>query len=645
MIGKAALSRIRQHPLAAADHPFGLSADASGPGNAGTVPDGSAVATLAGQLLHILESSLNLLLGLVLALLLLVVCCSVLARYTGCNTLSGTEELAAWLYVAIIFLGFPLVPYSPLAMRFDSLSRKLRGGWRNGVDIFGHAVVLHAALLLIAAGSGVIRDMGGVSVQLGLPEWYRFALAPPAGALACLITILRLVSARRPPLFILASMLFGFALFLFGQASLLVQIGLPSAAAAAFAVSGLFLGAPLPHVLLSSLALVIPLGSLLPEPAILQNTVLGAGSFLLLAIPFFILAGGVMSATALAGKLVALADALVGHRRGGLAQTALLTNVFFSGISGSSMADVAFGVKVLGPGLRERGYTMECAAAIISATSVLPNIIPPSVAFLMLAVATDLSVSALFTGGLIAGLFLALVLAAALYRISPEKTGRAPASAGVRVKAVLEALPVLGLAAIILLGIRFGIVTVTEASAVAAVYALAISVAWFVSTGGNARSLAGVFARTGRETASIGLLIGASTPFMFILAVDEAPAALSAFLGSMGGGPFAFLLAANVILLLFGLCLEVGVGIVLLAPLLLPAAVNAGVDPVQFGVILVVNLMLGSLTPPVGMIVFVAGGLCGVSSGKVFRAVMPLLFAMLLALAVMTVTVGIRASF
>jgi tripartite ATP-independent transporter DctM subunit len=599
----------------------------------------------ADKLRQALEKGLNLLLGATLALLLAVVSASVAARYLGSNLFYGADELAAWLYIAIIFIGFPLVPDSPLAMRFESVALKLRGGWRDGAEIFSQAVVVHASLLLITAGFGVIRDMGGTSVQLGLPEWFRFALAPPAGLLACFMTLLKLVAQGKGPIFILAGLGLGLAFFLFGRSATLSPFAFPSAAAALFALAGLILGAPLPHALLSALALVLPFGSLLPEAAILQNTVLGVSSFLLLAIPFFILAGGLISSTALAGKLVALADALVGHRRGGLAQTTLLTNVFFSGVSGSALADVAFGVKVLAPGLKERGYAMERVAAIISATAVLPNIIPPSIAFLMLAAATDLSVNALFMGGLAGGLFLALVLALALYLISPEKGLRVPAPFSRRARALLEAMPVLGLAAIILFGIRLGLVTTTEASAVAAVYALLITLVWSGFAGlSPARNIAGAFMRSGREAAAIGLLIGASTPFMFILAVDEAPAALSAFLNALGGGPFAFLFAANLALLIFGLCLEVGVGIMLLAPLLMPAAISAGLDPIHFGVILVVNLMIGSLTPPVGMLVFVAGGLCGVPSGRVFRSLTPLLLALLAGLAAMSLAAGLWAS-
>jgi tripartite ATP-independent transporter DctM subunit len=454
---------------------------------------------------------------------------------------------------------------------------------------------------------------------------------------------MRLAASGRRPAFIVASLGLGALFFVFARHGSLPFGLMPSATASIIGLAGLFLGAPLPHAMLSALALSIPFGSLLPEAAILQNAVVGASSFLLLAIPFFLLAGGLMSSTNLAEKLVAFADALIGHLRGGLAYTALLSNVLFSGVSGSSVADVAFGVKVLGPGLRARGYAPETTAAIIASTAMLPNIVPPSVAFLMLAAATDLSVSALFMGGLAGGLVLALAFAVVLRHMSSEQGRASPAPFREKARSFAAALPVLGLVVIILLGIRLGIVTITEASALAALYSLAITVAWLRRRRGDPRLLLNAFVLAGRETSAIGLLIGASAPFVFILAQDEAPAAIASGMSLLGNGPFAFLLMANLALILFGLCLEVGVGIMLLAPLLMPVAVQAGVDPIHFGVIMVINLMLGSLTPPVGLLVFMAAGLSGLTADRVFRAALPLMGAALATLLALSAFAGFSA--
>ncbi|MDR2111512.1 MAG: TRAP transporter large permease subunit [Candidatus Accumulibacter sp.] len=593
--------------------------------------------------IRVIERGLELLAALVLAALLTVVSYSVCRRYLGFGGADGADELATWLYIHIIFIGFPLAAESALSMRLDFLVRKLRGLPLAAAELLSHAIVIHASLFLISAGLVVMSKLTGASMLLGWPEWCRFAPAPAAGALSCLLTLLRLAASGRRPVFIVTSLALGTLFFLFGRYGALPFGLMPSATASIIGLAGLFLGAPLPHALLSALALSIPFGSLLPEAAILQNTVVGASSFLLLAIPFFLLAGGLISSTSLAEKLVAFADALIGHLRGGLGYTALLSNLFFSGISGSSVADVAFGVKVLGPGLKERGYTPERTAAIIAATAMLPNIVPPSVAFLMLAAATDLSVKSLFMGGLAGGLALALAFAVALRHISSEQGRARPAPLREKARTFVAALPVLGLIVIILLGIRMGLVTTTEASALAALYSLAIAASWLRRRREHPRLLLQAFVLAGRETSAIGLLIGTSAPFVFILAQDQAPAAIASYMSALGNGPFAFLLLANLALILFGLCLEVGVGIMLLAPLLMPVAVQAGVDPIHFGVIMVMNLMLGSLTPPVGLLVFMAAGLSGVEADKVFRAALPLMGAALATLLALSVFAGFSA--
>jgi tripartite ATP-independent transporter DctM subunit len=405
------------------------------------------------------------------------------------------------------------------------------------------------------------------------------------------------------------------------------------------------LGAPLPHALLSALSLAVPLGSLLPLTGVLQTAVSGVSSFLLLAIPFFLLAGTLMLTGGLANRLVVLADTLVGHRRGGLAQTTLLTNVFFSGISGSSLADAAFGAKVLAPGLVARGYRPELAAAIVASTAVLPNILPPSVAFLMLAVATNLSIGALFVGGLVGGLFIALVFAITFRLIAPDTGSSIPASGAQRWVALRRASPVLGLGFIILLGIRLGVVTTTEASALAAGYALFLAWIFIRRSPRTGAALTAAFMQAAREASAVGLLIGATAPFTFLLAVDQVPAALETWSQSVSGDPFTFLLFANVLLLIVGCPLEIGVAILLFAPLLMPAAVSAGIDPIHFGVLIVVNLMIGSLTPPVGSLVFIAAGIAGLPAGKVFQAALPLVGALILGLLVMSAAAGLWAIF
>jgi tripartite ATP-independent transporter DctM subunit len=594
------------------------------------------LAALAARLARRLDALVGGAVAVVLAGLLLLVTAAAVLRYAAGTALLGTEELAIWLFTALVFLGMPLVSGSAVAMRLDVVTHRLRPRARKVADAMADGVAVHAALVFVSGGVDVVALVGGTSTTLGLPEWIRFAPIPVGAALTVVAIVLRAVADGRAGTG-LAALGIGVALQGLAHAGPFAALATPSAFAGGVALAWVLLGAPLPQALVSALALAIPFGALLPEAAIVQTTASGMGKFLLLAIPFFLLTGVLMLEGGLADRLVRLARALVGHRRGGMAQTTLVTNVMFSGISGSSIADAAFGAKALAPGLRQAGYTPEKAAAIVAATSVLDNIIPPSIAFLILASATGLSVGGLFTGGLVAGFVLAAALAVALHRMGGvERAGRVPADAVERRAALRGAVPVIGLAVLILLGIRFGLVTPTEAAAVAAVYALVLGM---VMRG--PRGLPALFRQSARETAAIGLLIGTAAPFVFLLAVDRMPAAVALLLADLGGGPWTVLIAATLILMVAGCFLDIGASILLFAPLLLPAAIAAGIDPIAFGVLLVVNLMIHGLTPPVGVLVHVTSGLCGLRASAVFWACWPLTAVLFATLAGMTVVVGL----
>lgn len=592
--------------------------------------------------LHMIEKSVGAAAGGVLALLLAVVLAAVTARYLGTNSLAGADELALWLYVTLVFLGLPLAASGALAMRLDLLSARLQGKWQWWAETLVEAIVIQAACVFLFGAVDVWSMLGGTSDTLGIPENWRYGPVILGAALTLVTSALRAASL---PLIEASKLVSGWIL---GTITYVLlhhlgpwPVGLPSAIGATMTAFGIVIGAPLPHALIAGLLWTLPVGGLLPEPAVVQNAVSGVGRFLLLAIPFFLLAGVLMASGGLAERLIRLASSLVGHRRGGLAQTTLLTNVMFSGVSGSSIADAAFGGKVLAPALIARGYAPEKAAAIVAATSVLPNIIPPSIAFLILAAATNLSVGELFQGGLVAGLILAATLALALHLLSHELKQEAAATPQERKAAWWGALPVLGMAFIIVLGIRMGVVTPTEAAAVAAAYALVVAMITQPSL--RWRGLGQVFVRAGCEASAVGLLIGCSTPLVFLLAVDRVPDVVTAVITGIGGGPFGVMLATNLILLVAGCVLDIGAAILLLAPLMLPVAVAAGIDPIHFGVILVVNLMIGGLTPPVGMLVYVTSNVMRLPAATVFRASLPLLGALLVVLALLAMAAAVWA--
>ncbi len=593
---------------------------------------------LAVQLLKSFDRFLAGLLAAILVALLVLVFGATVLRYVFSTGFVGTEDLGILLHTALVFLGLPLCASGPLAMRIDMATRALPPKARAVATVMSDAITLAAALILMQGAGKVAALIGGTSPTLDIPESWRFWPVVIGGGLAAAHLIVGLIAAGRTRLSILVVVAGGLCLAAVPHFPGLLPVGLPSLVACAAVCIALAVEAPFVHSLLVGLAVAVPFGARLPEAAIVQQTVSGMGKFLLLAIPFFLLAGMLMNSGGLAHRLVSFASALVGHRRGGMAQATLVTNLLFSGVSGSSIADAAFGAKVLAPALVADGVKPEKAAAIVAATAVLPNIIPPSIAFLLLASATNLSVGALFQGGLFAGLLLAVAMAAMLH-FSADTPSRPVADKRERLSAFVVAVPVFGLALVIFFGIRLGVATPTEAAAIASVYAL---IATLLSQDGR-RTIPGAFLQAGRETAAIGLLVASSAPLVFLLAIDGLPQALAGWVTALGANPLAVMLAANLILLAVGGPVDVGPGILLFAPLLQPSVVAAGIDPVAFGVILTVNLMIGGLTPPVGVLVFVAAGITGLSSTAVFRAVLPLTLVLITALALMALAAGLWA--
>jgi len=585
---------------------------------------------LAARALRVIEAVLGVAAALVLAVLLVMVLVTVCLRYFFGTGFIGAEDFGIWLNVALVALGAPLSLNSALAMRLDVFVRMLPEGLQKLTRIGADVFTVLSALILAFGGREIMTMLGGVSPTLGLPEWIRFSFLGAGGALILIVLLLQRIADRRV-LPVALSLALGIALYA-GIPHILLDLDWPpSIFLGLIAAIGLVLAAPLPHAFLAAAYAAIAFGSSLPEPAIVSATVTGISKFLLLAIPFFLLAGGLLTASGVANQLVRFAAAMVGHRRAGLAQTTLLTSVLFSGASGSSVANAAFGASTFQPELVKHGYHPAQAAAIIASTSVLDNIIPPSIAFLILASATNLSVGALLVGGFFAGGLMAICLAVAIHLTVREQVPLPRATARQRWQSAVQAIPAFGLGVIVVVGIRIGIVTTTEAAALAAFYTLLLGIGARLGI----LSLYAIFRQAAVEAAAIGLLIGTAGPFAFLLAVDDVSSLIAYLTTALGGSALAVILLSNVILLAVGLVLDIGAAILLFGPILLPAAIAAGIDPIQFGVIIVVNLMIHGLTPPLGMLIFVVSGVTRIPASELFRAVVPYLLALLVSLAIL----------
>lgn len=585
---------------------------------------------IVAWLLKRVEDILGALAALILAVLLAVVLVSVTLRYFFSTGFIGAEDLGIWLHVALIALGAPLSLGSALAMRLDVFVRLLPQRLTPVTLVLGDVFTVLAALILLFGGAEIMTMLGGTSPTLGVPEWIRFGFLGAGGGLVLLVLFLRRIAEGRTS-GVLVSIALG-ALVYFAVPEIGIGTDLPpSLFLALTAALGLVLAAPLAHAFLAAAYVAIAFGSSLPEPAIVSTTVTGLSKFLLLAIPFFLLVGGLLTASGVADQLVRFAASMVGHRRAGLAQTTLLTSVLFSGASGSSVANAAFGASTFQPELVKHGYPPAQAGAIIAATSVLDNVIPPSIAFLILAAATNLSVGSLLVGGFFAGGLMAVCLAVAIHLTVREQVAQKRATGTERWKAAVSAIPAFGLGVIVVVGIRIGVVTTTEAAALAALYTLGLAIWSRLGFG----SIFSSFRQAATEAAAIGLLIGTAGPFAFLLAVDDVSGLVTNFVTLLGGSALAVIVLSNIILLVVGLVLDIGAAILLFGPILLPAAIAAGIDPIHFGVILVVNLMIHGLTPPLGMLIFVVSGVTRIPATVLFRAVVPYLVALLVSLAIL----------
>lgn len=398
------------------------------------------------------------------------------------------------------------------------------------------------------------------------------------------------------------------------------------------------IGAPIAFAMLIAGGVAVALKPGLSPLVVMQNLFSGLDSFPLLAIPFFILAAELMSGGALTDVLLRFAARLVGARRGGLGHANILTLTFFSGISGSALADAAGPGAMLIRMMKKAGYSDAYAAALTASTAIVGPIIPPSIIMIVYALTDDsVTVTGLFLAGVVPGLLIALALALVNHLVSVRRGYRSSADSldpTPLPRLFVQALPALLLPAIILGGIHFGIFTPTEASAAAVAYALVVG--RFVYGTLRFDMLPAILYRTALMTASILFIVATSAVFAWVLTVGQIPQQVAAWIASLQLSPALLLLAVNVLLLLVGIFIEPLPGVMIMVPILGPLADAAGLNPLHFAIVVIVNLTLGMITPPVGGLLFVTSIVSGVKMGPMVREARPMLAALIAVLALLT---------
>ena len=359
-------------------------------------------------------------------------------------------------------------------------------------------------------------------------------------------------------------------------------------------------------------------------------------SFVLLAVPLFIFAANVMNAGTISDRLLNFCLALVGRFRGGLAHVNVVASLIFSGMSGSAIADAAGIGKVLIDMMR-RGerYPPGFAAAITAASATIGPIIPPSIPMVLYALVSSTSVGYLFLAGVIPGFIMAVALMAAVMLVAHRRGFPVEPPTPIRAlpRLTLDAFPALMLPVILLGGIYGGATTPTEAASVAAAYALLLAAVLYRAL--TLRGLVDVLVASTRGSAVVALIIAGAFVFNYIVAIERVPNELAAVMDGLDLHPIAFLLIVNLAFLLFGCFLDATTMLLVLVPLIMPSVRAAGIDPVHFGVVIVVNMMIGLITPPYGVLLFVINGLTGIPLRDIIRELWPFLLILLAALLLM----------
>jgi tripartite ATP-independent transporter DctM subunit len=405
--------------------------------------------------------------------------------------------------------------------------------------------------------------------------------------------------------------------------------------AAVFAIT-LVLGFPVAFCLgITSVAVL--LATDVPLNLVAQRIFTGMDSFPLMAVPFFVLAGEIMNVGGTTQRLISLAHTLVGKIRGGLAHTTVVSAMFLSGISGSAVADASALGSVLIPGMVQKGYGRGFSAAITASAAVMGPTIPPSILMVILGVTTGLSIGALFAAGLVPGVLQGLAMMAMAYYYAVKNNypkDEEPLTLKRLWKETMGAGPALFAPVIIIGGILAGAFTPTEAAVVAVFYALILGM--WVYRELTWKDLWNVLVNTGVTTSVLLLIIGMANIFAWVLTAEQVPQKIANMLLGISKNPHVVLLMINLVLLIVGMFMEAGAAIVILSPTLLAVAQAVGIHPLHFGFVMILNLSIGLITPPVGVLLFVVCGITGYPFSLVTRWAMPFTAANLATLALVS---------
>ena len=392
-------------------------------------------------------------------------------------------------------------------------------------------------------------------------------------------------------------------------------------------IGAILIGIPVAFALLLSVIAMMIQMNMFSVDIMAQSLINGVDSFTLLAIPFFLVAGEAMSRGGLSQRIVNLAMMLIGHRKGGLGYVAIITSIVLAGLSGSAVADAAALVSILYPMMRKAGYPQESSLGLLASGGLIAPVIPPSLPLILIGVAGNISIGKLFMAGIAPGLMMGAALVVTWWWVvRKDDLDTLPrASWGDVLGALKSGVWALLMPVIIIGGIRTGIFTATEAAVVAAVYAIVVSM--FVYREMTLRDLYETLVSAVGTTAMVMFLVGAAMVVSWLITVAQLPQQLAGLLDPFMDSPRLLMLVIMIIVFVVGTAMDLSPTILILVPLFMPVVNAAGIDPVYFGLMFVINCSIGLITPPVGTVLNVVCGVGGVPMSRVLRGVLPFMIA------------------
>jgi tripartite ATP-independent transporter DctM subunit len=575
--------------------------------------------------------------GLLTGAITVLVGVQVFARYVLNDTPSWSEELCRYLFVWASFLGACVAMRRTAHLGVDSLVTRLPARAREAARIAVAAIIAVFAAVLVWYGQALVPEMATQrSPSMGISLQYVFAVIPIAGAIILALQVRELARAWASP-----GLRLGIAIAVIGVvavwgASRMTEVSAPAALVALVAVLVVLIALHTPIVFAVGVACVvyIVLRGDIPLIVVPHRMFGGMDSFLLLALPLFVLAGDLMNTGGITERLVGFARALVGHIRGGLGMTTVVSEYLFSGISGSSAADVSAVGSLLIPSMTRAGYRPELAVSIVASASAMGVLVPPCLMMVVLASLTDLSIAALFMAGFLPAAAMGLLLVALIYvQARRENLPREPRpSLRMVMRACMRGVLPLISPIIILGGILGGIVTPTEAAVLAVIYALVLGMVVYREI--RPRDIMPILINTASLTGMVMLLVGTASVLSWIFASQGVPKLIAELLLGFSSSPALLLLVTILVFVPLGAILEGVPAMIILVPVFFPIIARFGIDPLHYGVLVVAALGLGLFVPPFGVGFFIACALGRTNVERAARAYLPYLAALLIGLLV-----------